>query len=153
MTAVRITPSLLFGWAFVALGAYVSIEALSWHVYNHEGPGPGFFPLVYGIIMAVLGFILAMKETIRPQPSAQSEATSPILAIATLAVLALGVPLMWILGFVVGFGIALFVIIRFIFGQSSTKSAIVAVAIVGALHVGFGVLLQANLPGGMFWGF
>jgi putative tricarboxylic transport membrane protein len=153
MTAVRLSPTLLFGIAFVILGAYVCIEAFSWHVYNHTGPGPGFFPLVYGGIMAVLGFALAMKEVLRPDPVAAGEATSPVLAIATLALLALSIPLMWVLGFVVGFGIALILIVRFIFSQSWTKSFLVAAGIVGALHVGFGELLQANLPEGMFWGF
>jgi putative tricarboxylic transport membrane protein len=153
MTASRITPSLLFGIAFVILGIYVSLESLSWQVYNHTGPGPGFFPLLYGCAMAVLGFVLAMKEIIVPPTRSAAEATSPILAAATLGLLALSVPLMWVLGFVVGFGIALLLIVKFIFGQSWIKSLVVAASIVGALHVGFGILLQANLPGGMFWGF
>lgn len=153
MTVSRITPSLLFGFAFLILGIYVSVEALSWQVYNHEGPGPGFFPLVYGCAMAVLGFILAMKEAMHPEPSAESEGRSPILAVATLCALSLSVALMWILGFVVGFGITLFIIVKFIFGQPLIKSLIIAASIVALLHIGFGELLQANLPGGMFWGF
>lgn len=154
MTTSRRTPSMLFGIAFLMLGVYVSVQAFSWKVYAHDGPGPGFFPLVYGGAMALLGFLLAAREVITPTASSEDgEPTNPVLAVATLAALALSVPLMSILGFVVGFGITLFLLIRFIFGEPLLKSAIIATAIVTVLHVGFVMLLQASLPAGKFWGF
>jgi hypothetical protein len=60
---------------------------------------------------------------------------------------------MSLLGFVVGFGAALFFIIKFVFGQSYVRSIITALGTTVVLHVAFSMLLGVSLPAGMFWGF
>jgi hypothetical protein len=60
---------------------------------------------------------------------------------------------MWVLGFVIGFGLVLFFILRFVFGRPLLGAAITAAAIVLALHLTFPVLLGSPLPTGMFWDF
>jgi hypothetical protein len=63
------------------------------------------------------------------------------------------IPLMWLLGFVVGFGLFVVFMVKVVFGRSWRASVITAVAIVAALHLIFPVLLGAPLPVGRFWSF
>ena len=45
------------GLALAALGGYIIVQASGWEYLGSDGPGPGFFPLWYGIAMAALNSI------------------------------------------------------------------------------------------------
>ena len=45
----RSSPDFWSGLALAALGAYIVVQARGWDYLTEDGPGPGFFPLWYGI--------------------------------------------------------------------------------------------------------
>ena len=157
MLRQREKPDFLFGSAFVLLGIYVVFQAQKWAIYGHEGPGPGFFPIIYGGLMLTLGLALATKAlrgtAVQAVPAREPDSAQPVLAVTTLAALAASLPLMWLFGFILGFGGVLFFIIKFIFHRPVLQSAIIAAVIAVSLHIGFVELLQGRLPSGIVWRF
>ncbi|MCS0497188.1 tripartite tricarboxylate transporter TctB family protein [Ancylobacter sp. MQZ15Z-1] len=152
------TGDLIAGVGLTALGAYIVWESSAWKFFGPEGPGPGFFPIFYGGLIVVVAIYLAFRS-LRVAPAegifADDEEKDPKGVWAALAAwvgLALAIPLMDIFGFMAGFGIFTFLLVRFIFGQSYLRAFIVAAAITVALHILFPVLLEVDLPEGMFWG-
>ena len=55
------SPDFWSGLALAALGGYIVYAARGWEYLGQDGPGPGFFPLWYGIAMLVLSLILVVK--------------------------------------------------------------------------------------------
>ena len=47
------------GILLVIFGIYIAVQALNMKVYNTFFDGPGFFPLIVGVVIAVLGAIVA----------------------------------------------------------------------------------------------
>ena len=56
------------GLALGGLGAYVVVQASRWEYLGADGPGPGFFPLWYGIAMVALSLALVFFSVTRPSP-------------------------------------------------------------------------------------
>src|SRR4051812_10785569 len=50
------------GLVLAALGAYILSEARAWVYIGEDGPGAGFFPLWYGILMVVLSLVLVVRS-------------------------------------------------------------------------------------------
>ena len=45
----RRSPDFWSGLALAALGGYIVVQARGWDYLTDDGPGPGFFPLWYGV--------------------------------------------------------------------------------------------------------
>ena len=154
-------PSLLFGIVLIVLGLYIAGQSLQWTLYGNDGPGPGFFPLIYGAVITVFAALMTATSTRElataaqtpVHPSAPADRSGTIAAAAAWLALALSIPVMWAFGFLIGFGLALLFIIHVVFGQPWWRAALTAAAIVIGLYVGFVELLQAQLPAGRVWGF
>lgn len=147
---------LLSGAALVILAAYIMQASSQWTLFGPEGPGPGFFPFGYGILMLGCSLALVAKALFDKRPRPEVEPADPAGTVAALAAwgaLAVSIPAMWLLGFIVGFGLILFFIIRFVFERTLLGSAVTAAAIVVALHIVFPVLLSSPLPVGLYWNF
>lgn len=151
-------PNIMFGCAFSILGIYVVNQASKWTIYGHDGPDAGFFPIIYGLIMLAVALPLTFNS-IRARRSAAIKAVAPpeqggtMAAAATWGALAASVPLIWALGFVVGFGLVLFFIIMVVFERPVLNAAIIAIVIALALHFTFTDLLLSPLPASPVWGF
>jgi putative tricarboxylic transport membrane protein len=50
------------GGLTAALGVYITTTAMRWDVMGPEGPGPGFFPIGYGLALVVLSLILIVQR-------------------------------------------------------------------------------------------
>jgi putative tricarboxylic transport membrane protein len=139
----------------IALSAYILKEGSGWVVYGSEGPGPGFFPIMYGVIMLGLSLYLFQRSVRKGTGKSKGplDYQGIARALATWAALAVCVPLMVVVGFVVGFGFVALFLIRFVFERSWRTSIITAICIAVALHLVFPVMLDAPLPVGMLWGF
>lgn len=151
--------NLLAGLGLACLSIYILITASRWTLFNAEGPGPGFFPMGYGLIM--LGFSLALvyqrlraPVDMRPKvaPTVHDKSGLRAAQLSWLAIIA-SVPLMYFFGFVVGFGLAILFMVKAVFGRTWQTSLITAAAIVAGLYLIFPVLLSAPLPTGKFWSF
>ena len=147
---------LMSGAALAVLAAYIIQASSQWTLFGPEGPGPGFFPLGYGVLMLGCSLALIVMALMRKAASAPEEAAEPAdttAAMITWGALAASIPLMWLLGFVVGFGLVVFFIVRFVFDRGLVGSLVTAAAVVLTLHLVFAVLLGSPLPVGLWWKF
>jgi hypothetical protein len=48
--------------ALLALGVFIVQQSVQWEFLGRNGPGVGFFPLVYGTLIVVLALVLAAKS-------------------------------------------------------------------------------------------
>jgi putative tricarboxylic transport membrane protein len=139
------------------LSIYILYTASHWTLFNAEGPGPGFFPVSYGFLMLGLSVALMYQRLTateaRPVAASVEDRAGRMAAFLSWAGIIASIPLMWLLGFVVGFGLFVVFMVKVVFGRSWQASVITAVAIVAALHLIFPVLLGAPLPVGRFWSF
>lgn len=148
-----------FGAGLFILGLYVLRQSFHWGVYGAEGPGPGFFPLIYGLIFTVFSAILVIQTATKPVVAAESSAEDAAeqagsrAALVAWAALMASVVLMAWFGFIVGFGLALFFLIRVVFQRPTLSSAIIAVLVVLGLYFGFDFLMGLPLPTSKYWGF
>ena len=92
------------GLVLAGLGAYIISEARGWVYLGPEGPGPGFFPLWYGLVMVVLSLFLVAQSVLAKRTDAASEPTSWAdirRALTCWLALVISVGLLKIVGFVV----------------------------------------------------
>jgi len=150
-------PSFVAGLVLTCLSIYILYTASRWTLFNTEGPGPGFFPVSYGLLMLGLSMALMYQRltaSAEEQRGAHvADRSGRMAAFLSWAGIIASIPLMWLLGFVVGFGLFVVFMVRVVFGRSWRASVITAVAIVAALHLIFPVMLGAPLPVGRFWSF
>jgi putative tricarboxylic transport membrane protein len=132
-----------------ALGAYIFVQSLAWDYYTADGPGPGFFPVWYGVAMVVLSLALIVGR-VRQASAAGGlvEWQGAGRALATWAAFALSVALMVPLGFFVSFALLTFFLVVFIFGRSPIAGLLTAAGLVIGFDQIFAVCLDLQLPAG-----
>jgi putative tricarboxylic transport membrane protein len=133
-----------------ALGVYIFMEARDWTYIGDDGPGPGFFPIWYGVAMVALSLCL-IASTIAKRPQADKPDWQGIgRALVTWAVFAGCAALMGWLGFLVAFAILAFFMVAFVFRQPLVTAAVVAVCASAGFYVVFPFALNVALPIGVF---
>jgi putative tricarboxylic transport membrane protein len=138
------------GVALAALGLYIVIQARQWEYLGPEGPGPGFFPLWYGIAMLGLSALLIVSQLRRR--SVHGSATDWVKvgrAISTWSALAVSVALFKPLGFVVSFALLTYFIVAVMYRRPLATAALVAVASAAGFYLVFGRALNVSLPVGV----
>jgi putative tricarboxylic transport membrane protein len=141
------------GLALATLGGYVAWRALGWDLLTEDGPGPGFFPLGYGVLMVGLSALLVIRAVLRPGPASEGTGGGGHLrALGTWAAFAGAAFLMQWIGFVAGFAILAAFIVVFVFGKSPARGAAVGLASAGGFWLVFEALMGVGLPAGP-WGF
>jgi putative tricarboxylic transport membrane protein len=145
------------GLVLAGLGGYVAWRALGWDLLTEDGPGPGFFPLGYGVLMVGLSALLVLRAVLRPGPASEGEAEGEawgghLRALGTWAAFAGAAFLMQWIGFVAGFAILSAFIVVFVFGKSPARGATVGLAAAGGFWLVFEALMGVGLPAGP-WGF
>jgi putative tricarboxylic transport membrane protein len=139
------TADIWSGLALGGVGAYIIAEAARWEYLGTDGPGPGFFPLWYGIAMAALSLWLVLasfwnKDSERIDWSGASRALSTWLAFAA-AVAALKLA-----GFLVSFAALTFFIVAVMYRRPLKNAAIAAVVSAAVFYLVFPVALGVRLP-------
>lgn len=143
------------GLALAGLGGYVAWRALGWDLLTEDGPGPGFFPLGYGVLMMGLSALLVLRAVLRPGPASEGEGEAlggHLRALGTWAAFAGAAFLMQWIGFVAGFAILAAFIIVFVFGKTPARGAMVGLVSAGGFWLLFEGLMGVGLPAGP-WGF
>lgn len=133
------------GLALGALGAYIVSEASGWEYLGPDGPGPGFFPLWYGIAMAGLSLWLMVSSVLKAQPDAIDWSGARRALVAWVA-LALAVAALKLVGFLVAFAVLAFFIVAVMYRRPPGKAAIVAACITAGFYVVFPLALGVKLP-------
>jgi putative tricarboxylic transport membrane protein len=169
-----------FSAALALLGLAAAIGGWGYGVAQDNGQiGPGFLPVVLGILMVVLGGIDVVMTMLRREPvnvidqldslGTQVDAAaidtveeSPDIdalgrsqrqrnrMLATVsAMLLAAVMLVPLLGLLLSLGLLMLAIAIFVERRGVISSVIVTVVTVGVFHLVFGVLLRVPLPTGM----
>jgi len=138
------------GLALAALAAYIILQARQWEYLGPDGPGPGFFPLWYGIAMAALSGVLVVSSAWREKDTARVEWQKIGRALAVWLALAVSVAALKPLGFVASFAALTFFIVACMYRRPLALAAAVAAASAAAFYVLFPLALGVPLPAGVF---
>ena len=137
------------GFVLAGLGVYIITEARNWTYTGNDGPGAGFFPLWYGIVMVALSAVLVVSSVRRKSSSAGRVDWRAIGRVgATWVTLAIAVALLKLIGFVLSFALLTFTIIRFLYLQPALRALIIAVAYAVGFWLLFDLALGIELPAG-----
>jgi putative tricarboxylic transport membrane protein len=133
------------------LGLYVVLEARTWTYSGPEGPGPGFFPLWYGVLMVALSLFLIGSRIAKARVEDEGPADWKGIgrALGTWLVFVVAVALLKPLGFVLSLALLTFFLVTVIFRRSPVTAAITAGAIALGFHLTFPVALGVQLPVGL----
>lgn len=136
------------GAVLAALGAYIVSEAWNWNYSSVEGPGPGFFPMWYGMAMVVLSLILVVRSVLQPVAGHAVDWTGVARALAAWAAFAASVALLKLLGFLIAFGLLTLFVVAVMYGRPLKLAVAVAAGNMAVFYLLFAVGLQLNLPTG-----
>ena len=133
------------GLALAALGAYIIFQASRWEYIGADGPGPGFFPLWYGIAMVALSLGLVFTS-IKGQNTDRIDWSGASRAFGTWLALVVAVALLKVAGFFVCFAALTFFIIAVLYRRSWKVAALSAVAATAGFYAIFPLALGVRLP-------
>ena len=131
------------GLALAALGAYIVFEASRWEYIGNDGPGPGFFPLWYGV--AIVGLSLALVVSSLSANEA-IDWTGAGRAFAAWGAFALAAAAMKWLGFLVCFAALTFYIVALMYRRPLVVAALAALLTTAGFYLVFQVALDVKLP-------
>jgi putative tricarboxylic transport membrane protein len=131
------------GLALGGLGAYIIAQAWRWEYLGPDGPGPGFFPLWYGVAMAALSLALVISSVWQRESIDWSGAGR---VFATWLALAVSVAALKPVGFLVSFAALAFFIVAVMYRRPLKVAATVALAAAAAFYVVFPLALGVRLP-------
>lgn len=142
------------GAVLAALGGYIIVEAWQWEYLGADGPGPGFFPLWYGIAMVVLALLLIGGNLLRR--AAAAPAAAPVNwrkighALITWTAFAVSIALLKVLGFLASFALLTFFVVAGIYRRPLRAALTIAVGGALGFYLVFPLALNVSLPVGVF---
>jgi putative tricarboxylic transport membrane protein len=146
----RASGDLWSGIALALLGAYIVALAWQWEYSSPEGPGPGFFPLWYGLAILALSVLLVASHLRRaPLREKPLEWRRIGRALSVWLALAVCVALFKALGFAVGFALLTYFIVAVMYRRRPATAAIVAAATGAGFYLVFDLALGLSLPAGV----
>jgi putative tricarboxylic transport membrane protein len=137
------------GALLVALGVFIVLHARRWEYLGPDGPGPGFFPLWYGIAMIALAVLLIANSIGSRTTAARVELRTIRRPLAAWAALAVCVALLNVLGFLLAFGLFAFFVTAVMYRRPIVPSVAVAVGCALGFYLVFPVALNVALPTGL----
>ncbi len=141
------------GVVLAGLGAFIIIEARGWDYLGAEGPGPGFFPMWYGVALVALSLLLIGSNFLR---KASAEARRPVnwgqvsRALVAWAALAVSIALLKVLGFLVSFALVTLFVVVVMYGRPLATGLAIAIGSAVGFYLVFPLALNVNLPVGVF---
>lgn len=144
------------GLVLAGLGLFIVAQSSQWVLLGKEGPGPGFFPLIYGVLMVLLSLAL-ITQAILKRPSVSSV---PGNGINNNVMAALGVWLAFLatilsmkaIGFMVALGLLVVFMTRIIYSKSLQFSLVSGLTVPLGFYLIFKLGLQVQLPVGTWTG-
>ena len=133
------------GLALGGLGAYIVVVASRWEYMGQDGPGPGFFPLWYGIGMAALSLML-MVSSVTGKDGSVIDWTGARGAFVTWGAFTLMVATLKLTGFVIGFAALTLFIVLVMYRKPLKVAATTAVALSAGFYLIFPLALGVKLP-------
>ena len=133
------------GLALGGLGAYIIAQASRWEYLGADGPGPGFFPLWYGIAITALSLVLVLSSVTNKTPE-KVEWAGAGRALTAWAAFAACVALLKVAGFLVCFAALTFFIVAVMYRRPFRVAATVAACATAAFYLIFPLALGVALP-------
>lgn len=142
---------LLVSLIFAALGLVWVMGAAELPRWDRETPGPGFLPLVFGVLLLGFAGLSAAQAIFAPAAPAEDQGglRKPLLV---LVITAAAVTALEVVGFVLTIFAMLLALYALVERKPPVAAFIAAAAVTGALHVIFAVWLAVPLPLGPFGG-
>ena len=142
---------LIAGVVLALLGGYVVSEAVRWEYSGPDGPGPGFFPLWYGLAMTALALVLIVQSVVAEAEAAERKLlrwpqVRRVLAVWGGFVVCVA-SLRW-LGFVAGFGLFVLFMVAVMYRRPWHVAATVAAGCAAGFYLVFALALDVRLPTG-----
>ena len=135
-------PDFWSGLALATLGGYIVYTARGWEYLGQDGPGPGFFPLWYGIAMLALSLILIFSRSENQKISWNGAGR----AFATWAAFATSIAVLKLIGFLISFALLTFFIVAVMYRRPPAVAALVAIGLAAGFWVVFPLALGVPLP-------
>ena len=139
------------GGLLATLGLYIVLEARNWTYSGPEGPGPGFFPIWYGILMIGLSVALIVSKlaATREREDGLTDWRAIGRALSTWFAFSVAVALLKPLGFLLSFALLTFFLVTVVFRRSPVTAAITALAVALGFQLTFPLALGVPLPVGL----
>lgn len=140
------------GALLAGVGVFIVVEARKWEYIGLDGPGPGFFPLWYGLAMVALSLLLIVTSFLRRPGNAKGERINwreVGNAMLTWFAFVLCVGLLKPLGFMLSFALLTFFIVTVMYRRSLVTAALTAVGCSAGFYLVFPLALQVSLPIGI----
>jgi putative tricarboxylic transport membrane protein len=137
---------------FCFLGIFILLTSSRWTYANSEGPGPGFLPFWYGVVMLTLavGVFVGELRLIAPRKGNLAPGVvisgRPLLLLLSLAVAAAA--LEW-LGFFLTFGLLVTFQVKVLFGKGTFVAFVCGLFSTLTFYVLFELALKLTLPAGV----
>jgi putative tricarboxylic transport membrane protein len=131
------------GLVLGGLGAYIIFAASGWEYLGQDGPGPGFFPLWYGIAMSALSLALVVSSSKSQTRIDWSDAPR---ALATWGVFAVMCAAFKLIGFLPAFAILTFFLVAVMYRRPLKVAATVSAALTAGFYLLFPLALGVKLP-------
>lgn len=136
---------------FIALALFVIFQARSLNYYTKLGPGPGFFPLWLGIILAGLSTVWLAQVSLRPAGHMEKGFVPDRGGIARIVSILIALVLFGALVDIIGFQLTMFAFLLSLLVALGRQNAIltVAISVLGSfgLYYLFKNHLDVQLPG------
>jgi putative tricarboxylic transport membrane protein len=132
------------------VGIFIIVEARGWEYLGPDGPGPGFFPMWYGVCMVVLALMLMVASLVQraPAPGAAINWSEVGRALTVWAGLAACIGLLKVLGFLLAFGLFTFFLVAVMYRRSLGTALAVSVGMAAGFYLVFPLALNVALPVG-----
>lgn len=133
-----------------ALGVYVVAQSAQWEYLGPDGPGPGFFPLWYGMALAVLSLALVVAAVKRRRWGERRTRWREIgRALGAWSAFAAAAALLPVLGFMVSFALLTAFIVCVRYGRPVITGVAAGVLGAAAFYLVFPLGLEVVLPVGV----
>ena len=143
------------GLMYLAVGGAFAIGATEYNIGTGARMGPGYFPLILGVILALIGLVISFKATVNGPDDgdpigkwAWKQVFFVLAANFAFGILLVGVPALGIPGFGLMVAIIALVLIASIAGYTFNMKEVLVLALVLAVgsYVVFGWALNLQFP-------
>jgi putative tricarboxylic transport membrane protein len=131
------------GLVLGGLGAYIIVTASRWEYLGQDGPGPGFFPLWYGIAMSALSLVLVFSSLKTQTRIDWSDAPRALAAWGAFALMCAAFKL---IGFLPAFALLTFFLVAVMYRRPLKVAAAVSAALTASFYLLFPLALGVKLP-------
>jgi putative tricarboxylic transport membrane protein len=150
-TPTRNNGDLISGAVLAGLGVFIIVEARGWDYLAPDGPGPGFFPIWYGIALVALSlFLVAVSlkrtDTDRGTPVDWREVGRALISWAALTAC---IALLKVLGFVASFALLTLFVVSVMYRRPLVHGVAAAVLASAGFYLLFPFALNVTLPVGV----